>query len=331
MRLMLPGISLNPILAAGLLVFHVTAQRPTEKFSHPPISFSAEDEHFPNEVPLPDCVRLLLATDRQVIYRLNYANLSPDQLPTNWFTASELDIGWSKGRLLVVMGADGMRGANINPFWVFRRSASSCDLLLTVGAHDVELLNTKTDGLPDIRIDAATAARYSENWFNFDGQTYREVRRTAQPIGDEVPRDLTGFETRSPLVQGIGESPSPILSEARAWLWQQWRLEKPSYMRVTLHSLEGDQTTVTYFIRKSDSSLDVMIQIHRIMADRNPHFGVPRPMVEDEIEVAENVERRVALRNDADRSTKLPKDQEAPPGSYELYFSDASGKNVGIL
>ncbi len=104
------------------------------------------------------------------------------------------------------MGARMMRGANINPFWIFRLSAKSCNLLLTFGAHDLEVFNTKTNGLPDIEIVALTSVRYFESEYRFEGRSYQVVRQTSQPNGVEIPRDLSDFETRKPLVQRVEQN-----------------------------------------------------------------------------------------------------------------------------
>jgi len=320
------------VLAIVLIGFRTSAQQqPQRTFSHPPTSFSAEDDKFPHAVPLPDCARRSLASDGHVAIALQHDHLSPEQLPGDWFSASERKLGHSDWTYLLVMGAGRMRGANINPFWIFWKSAKSCDLVLSVGAHDLEVLRTRTNGLPDIKIAAATPVRYFESQFKFDGHSYQAVKRTSQPIGEEIPRKLSDFETREPLVQGVGQNPDPILCEARAWLWRQWWLEKASYLRVTLYSIEGDKTTTRYFIRKTGGQLQVMIQIHKVPADRIPHSGARHPVVEDEIVVAADVQRRLALKNNPDRKTEVPEDQEASPDSYELYFMDDSGNNVAIL
>jgi hypothetical protein len=319
------------LLALDLTAFRAIAQQPQETFSHPPKAFSAEDDKFPHATPLPDCVRRLLANDEHVVDTLNYEHLSPEQLPADWFTASERDLGQGNGTYVVVMGAGLMRGANINPFWVFQASANSCNLLLTVGAHDLEVLNTKTNGIPDIKIVALTAVRHFENQYRFDGHNYQVAKRVSQPIGEEIPRNLSDFETREPLIQRAGQSPDPILCEARAWLWQQWWLEKSSYLKVTLHSKEGDVTTTTYFIRKRGSDLQVVIHRHQILVDRIPHPGARNSTVEDEIVIAADIERRLALKDNPDRNMKVPEDQKAAPDSYELYFNDDSGDNLDVL
>jgi hypothetical protein len=330
------GIAIHRRILIVLLIpistaIHAAAQKPPEKLLHPPNSFSAEEDRFPGAVPLPDCVRRLLATDDQVVNTLHYANLSPEQLPDEWFTASDRDLGQNKGKLFVVMGASLMRGVNINPFWIFQHFAKSCRLLLNVGAHDIKVLDSKTNGLPHIKIAAATAVSYGENEFRFDGRSYQEVSRSWGPIGEEVPNDLSHYETREPLVQELGQSPDPVLSEARAWLWNQWWLERPSYLKVTLHSKEGDETTTTYFIRKVGGRLDVLIQIHKILVDRVPHPGARRSLIDDKILVATDIERRWALRDNPDRTTNVPEEKDVPPELYELYFIADSEGTIVIL
>jgi hypothetical protein len=321
------GRSVILFVAVALSAFRTIAQQPPN-LSDPPTSFSAEDAKFPDAVSLPDCVRRLLASEEHVANTLEYAHLSPEQLPADWFTASEQELKPSNGAYLVVMGAGLMRGANINPFWIFRQSAKSCELVLSVGVHDLKVLKTKTNGLPDIKTAAATAVRYFENQYKFDGHTYQLARRASQPIEEELPNDLSAFKRRKVLEQRIWQSPEPVLSEARSWLWRQWWLEKPSYLTVTLHSKEGDKTTITYLIRQVGSQLQMMIQTHKILVDR---ASAGHSMVEDELVVALDVERRFALKDNPDRTREVPEHQEMSPDLYELYFSDEAGDNLAIL
>ncbi len=323
--------SLILLLALGLTTFRAGAQQPEQTFSHPPTSFSAEDDKFPHAVPIPTCVRRLLAIDPDVVHALEYEQLSPEQLPPDWFTASERHLGQSGGIYLVVMAAGMMRGANINPFWIFRHDANSCDMLLSVGAHDLEVLKSRINGLPDIKIASATAVDYFESEYKFDGKNYRIVKRLTQPIGEKLPHNPSDFAARKLLVQGVRQTPDSTLCEARAWLWRQWWLEKPSYLKVILHSKEGDQTTTTYFVRRLGGDLQVLIHTHQIVVDRSPYSALRHPMVEDQIVLAADVERRLALKDNPDRNTSIPEGQEAPPDTYELYFNDESGNNLAIL
>jgi len=319
-------------LITGCLIPHVAAQELPQFFSNPPTSFSAEDATFPNAIPLPECARLLLAHDRETAGPLEYENLPPEQLPRDWFTASEQPMKQGNETLLVVMGAKMMRGANVNPFWIFLRSGESCETVLKVGAHDIDALKTRTNGLPDIKIVAMTAVSVGESWYKFDGKTYQLARTLRQPIGAEVPKDLSGFEARISLVQRPEQDPESILAQARGWLWQQWWLEKPSYLKVKLHSKEGDETVTTYYIEKgSGQQMLVTIQIHSVLTDRGPHQGTRNTITRDELIFADDVERRWAIAGNSDRTQQVPENDEVAPDSYELFFHNPDGFQPYVL
>jgi hypothetical protein len=319
------------VFAAGSLISRVAAQAPPEFFSEPPKSFSAEDATFPNAIPLPECARRLLAQDTKTAGPLKYEAMSPEELPEDWFTASEETLGQGSEKLLVVMGAKMMRGANINPFWIFRRSGQTCKVILSVAAHNLVVLKRRTNGLPDIQIGGSTAVTLFESWYEFDGESYRRARTLTQPIGYEVPQDLSGFETRPPLIQTVSQDPSALLSKARDWLWRHWHSQKPSYLKVILHSKEGDETTTTYFLERGADGPIIAVQIHSVSVDRAPHSGPRKTVVEDEILVATSIERRWAIAGNPDRKSRVPDSQDASPDSYELFLNDDHGNNLDVL
>jgi hypothetical protein len=185
--------------------------------------------------------------------------------------------------------------------------------------------------LPAIKISALAAVRQFENRFSFDGHVYQELKRSSQPIAEDISHNLRGFDANKPLVQGVGQSPEPILSQARAWLWRQWWLERPSYVKVVLRSKEGDISTSTYFITKTQDELGVTTQIYKVVIDRASRPGHRRALISDEIYVAADVERRWALRDRPDRAAVVPEDKNPSPDAYELYLNDDSGDNAATL
>jgi hypothetical protein len=64
-------------------------------------------------------------------------------------------------------------GANLVPFWVFRKTAEKHELVLSITALGLEVLNTKTNDYSDIRIASATAQSVRTVIFKFDGRQYR--------------------------------------------------------------------------------------------------------------------------------------------------------------
>lgn len=158
-------------------------QESSEPYSHPPTSFSAEDSKFPDEVPLPSCARTSLAADEHVASLLKHQNLSTQDLPSDWFTASRQSLSAEAGDLIIVMGTGLMRGANVNPFWVLRVRKNSCSMLLSTGAHDLMIFKHKANGLPDIKTFAVTATTTSERLYRFNGNQYTLLQSKSYPNG----------------------------------------------------------------------------------------------------------------------------------------------------
>ncbi len=307
------------------------AQQPSKVGHSFQRSFGMEDEKFDHPVALPSCVRVLLGRDRDVSNVLESSHLSPEELSADWFRASEIGRDQSNRRVMVVMGVGQMLGASTAPIWIFRWSAKSCDLLLSWDAQGLEVLKTKTNGLDDIEIATAKLYGSFQGTFKFNGQKYQQVERVIQQTGEEIPTDLSGYETRRAALPPVKDRSVLTAVEARGWLWRQWRLGKPSRLRVTAHSKEGDVTTTDYYIRKTGERLDVLIHRRRVQTDRVPHPGIRLPKTEDEIEVATDVERRWALADKPDRETEVPENEDAAPDTYELYFLDEGGGKVDVF
>jgi hypothetical protein len=50
-----------------------------------------------------------------------------------------------------------LAGANINPFWVLRKTPQGFDLILSESAHDFQVLTTGSNGHRDTRLFSMTA------------------------------------------------------------------------------------------------------------------------------------------------------------------------------
>ncbi len=305
-------------------------QEKSQQSSKEQTSFSME---FPFEHPakLSSLARAALAAIPEIAERVKEEGTTPEEMPKEWFEVSEVPLGTPGPADLVVMGVDGFLGANITPFWVLRQNGKAYKLVLTIPAHDLEILNSKTCDLRDIRVEAFTAVWYFENVYKYNCSEYRVAVKRSGPIGEELPKNLNGYETRKPLVQGSSESPERVLNEARAWLWKQWWLEKQSILSVTLYSKEGDRTTTTYFVTKDSGKLRLLIRTQRWLVDREPHAGTRRPVLEDALVVAEDIERRFALSGEASNGIEVPEAEDPPGDRYQLRFSDAGGDEVGVL
>jgi hypothetical protein len=146
------------------------------------LQFSAEDENVRQPVRIPDDAWSMLKKDANVLEVLTNQKLPVDQLPTPWFTASEVHLGGPNERDLVVIGKGPLQGANVTTFWVFLHTPHGLKLVLTVPAHDLAIKPARWNGFKSIEIASATAVQVSRASYRFDGKQYRVYEQSTQPI-----------------------------------------------------------------------------------------------------------------------------------------------------
>jgi hypothetical protein len=111
------------------------------------------------------------------------ANELPSDIPASWFVASEVSLNRDGLTDLVVTAANPcLFGANINPFWIFHGTPRGQQLVLSVSALSLEVLDTRTKGFRDIRASAATATEVLITVYSFNGGEYRRLRSSREPI-----------------------------------------------------------------------------------------------------------------------------------------------------
>jgi hypothetical protein len=99
---------------------------------------------------------------------------SPTNIISSWFVGSRIHLnGDSKRDLVITAKNTCLLGANLVPFWVFRNTSQGQELVLSVSALGLDVLNTKTNNYRDIRTGTATARTVHTVIFKFDGRKYR--------------------------------------------------------------------------------------------------------------------------------------------------------------
>jgi hypothetical protein len=146
------------------------------------VQFSAEDETVKHPISVPEEAWSILKRDPSVLEVLTDRNLTIDQLPASWFTASEVHLGGPDEGDVVVVGKGPLRGANVTTFWVFLRRPQGLKLALTVPAHDLIIKPVRRNGYKGIEIVSATAVKLSRVSYRFDGSQYRVNERSTQDI-----------------------------------------------------------------------------------------------------------------------------------------------------
>jgi hypothetical protein len=141
-----------------------------------------EQSHFGAEVSIrkaaeiPTDVLSILTEDKR-----NQTCLRDGESPTNitnsWFVGSWVHLnGDADADLVVTARNECLLGANIIPFLVFRNTPQGHQLILSVSALGLDVLNTKMNNYRDIRIGAATAWSAQTMIFKFDGKEYRSQK-----------------------------------------------------------------------------------------------------------------------------------------------------------
>ena len=327
LRVFVSAAFLNLVLSPLVL-----SQSPLKSLPKQRISFGMEDESFPNQVPVPETARKLISEDHDVKNVLHYAELTPAELPANWLQCAEVRLSQSGEPDLVVMGVNQLLGANITSFWILRPVGNGYEVALRTAALTLTILPTRTNGLFDLETGASTANRYFLNEYAYMERAYELSKSVSAPIGEEVPTDFSNYTAQKTVRFTYTEplNPNEAFAHARDWLWTQWRLEKPTYLKLIWFSKEGDETSALYLIDKTVSQGVVVTIVHRrIEFDRTPsHKG--RKLERVNIDIAADVERHAVAQGDK-LGPELPESSKPPDVPYKLLFTDYFGDTVHTL
>ena len=147
----------------------VQSARPAQEQTH----FNAGDPGVEHPAPIPGEVLAILGRDDHVKHALNYQGITPENLPASWFSASEIALGSSREKDLIVAAEGPLIGANVDTFWVFIHRGRDYSLVLTIPALGLTVKNSRTNGYRDLEAGAATAVTITTASFRFDGQQYK--------------------------------------------------------------------------------------------------------------------------------------------------------------
>jgi hypothetical protein len=191
MRDTLNSLRVGTVFAFGFLSIQGQTARPnqeqTEFSAEDPgvqeqTEFSAEDPGVKHPVPLPSEVLAILQRDDLVKNELKFDEKAPPQLPAGRFSASEITLGSSGEKDLIIAAEGPLVGANVNTFWVFVQSEHHYTLALTIPAHDLIVEGARTNGYRNLEAMAATAESVTTVSFRFDGHQYKEYSAKMEDI-----------------------------------------------------------------------------------------------------------------------------------------------------
>ena len=170
------------LFGAVWLIAGVGAQNRPPAKSAEQVEFSAEDEGVKAPARIPDEVWMLLKADEDVKSALEDENLTGDKPPRSLFSASVVHLHDGAERDLIVFGEEVMRGANIQPFWLFVETPKGPRLVAHGSAHDVRILLRRWKGYREIELMSATCCTVSTTILRFDGEKYVAYQKTSHNI-----------------------------------------------------------------------------------------------------------------------------------------------------
>ena len=134
------------------------------------------EECFERSVPLAaTVVDVLLKTEEG---RQGFDSLPPPDRRdvAKLFRAREVRLGPLAERDFVVIGKGVMSGADNSWFWLVRIVKGRPIAVLWIGALEVELRDTRTNGFRDVRSHWSSAAVTETKTYRFDGRRYKCVK-----------------------------------------------------------------------------------------------------------------------------------------------------------
>ena len=144
--------------------------------------FSAEDVTLKKPVPVPNDVLALLKAEKLVRDALENKNVPDGNVPVSWFSASAVHLSSRPVADLVVRAEPPLAGANIDYFWIFRKTGAGHELVLGAPAHDLEIRTHRSNGYREIEMSAETASTFHSVLFRFNGKRYVVHREKTEPI-----------------------------------------------------------------------------------------------------------------------------------------------------
>lgn len=142
---------------------------------HAEDGFGIEDD---NLRPVPSAVAAAL--------RMHLRNTDYKECANGKFIGSAVDLKGSARKLdWIAKTANGCAwGAATAKIWILKRDRARYRVVLDDGGQGVVLLNTKTNGLRDLRMPSGTAGHYSDAILKFDGRRYKVFRSCVIDLQD---------------------------------------------------------------------------------------------------------------------------------------------------
>lgn len=168
--------------ALGLQRFESIKINPPDALTTPQQRVFGAEDPILNPVTVPIEVLKVLQTDSRNRTCLKQ-NQSPREILASWFVASEITLKNDRRSDLLVMSTNPcLNGANLVPFWIFRKNQRRYMLALKTTALALKILETQTKTYRDIETTALSASTEYRRTYKFDGKIYRRRGYSEKPV-----------------------------------------------------------------------------------------------------------------------------------------------------
>jgi hypothetical protein len=171
------------LIIAALLAPRAESQQTKKRPSQKQTRFGLEESVI-QPVPIPDAVLSMLSADSEVRTSgcIDQGQPNP-KISASWFEASHIHLDGPEEVDLLVKAKNGcLFGANIGPFWIFKKTQYGYELVLNVSALGVELLPSRTNGHKDVSAGAVAGGKAVSIFYKFDGRRYQESGNRVEEI-----------------------------------------------------------------------------------------------------------------------------------------------------
>jgi len=141
------------------------------------ISIWSED-NFPNPVPVPRPVLILLLQDKTVKDSMDRATESERKNPAQLFRAAEIHLRSANEIDLLVVGMTPIQGADNSWFWVVRSAYKNPMIVLFTTGYSVEVMPSRTNGYRNLLSAWSNPNGTETRIYKFDGARYKLRKET---------------------------------------------------------------------------------------------------------------------------------------------------------
>jgi hypothetical protein len=139
---------------------------------------SFDDHSFAHAMRLSPGILNRLVHRKEASYALAWAKEHPRGDLNRFFLATQLKLTRTNETDWIVEGTDMLTGADCNWFWIVREEPTGPQVVLFYNGYTIEILNSETNGVRDLRATWESPAERSTSLYRYDRTKYRLIQKS---------------------------------------------------------------------------------------------------------------------------------------------------------